>query len=160
MDKNSKNKNKVMFKELALRLNNKGFYLQSNYCKYFLDSNNNGDLFLNKNERTANQKWEFFTPDTAGEYFLKNISTGLYLSSNDYGDLFTDVQILDSSYQRWKIHNTTDADNYTIINKANDLIISCNKTNKIIMKPIDPIVYEKLEFMFVFTFTAKKAVKK
>ena len=159
MDK-KKNKCKTMSKDLALRLNNKILYLQSNFCKYFLDSNNNGDLFLNRNDRVANQKWEFSTPDVAGEYFLKNVSTGLYLSTNDYGDLFTDIQILESSYQRWKIHNTTDPDNYTIVNKGNDLIISCNKTNKIIMRPIDPIVYENLENPFLFTSMAKKVVKK
>jgi hypothetical protein len=161
MEKNSKNKDKKMSKDLASKLNNKGFYIQSNYCKYFIDSNNNGDLFLNRND-SANQKWEFHTPDTPGEYFLKNTSTGFYLSTNDYGDLFTDIQIMESSYQRWKIHITTDADNYTIINKANNFIIGCNKTNKIIMKSIDinPLINEKLDFNYVFTFMAKKAVKK
>ena len=160
MDKNSKNKNKTMSKDLALRLDSKTFYIQSNFSKYFIDSNNNGDLFLNRNDRVANQKWEFTTPDTAGEYFLKNVATGLFLSTNDYGDLFTDIHILESSHQRWKVHNTSDADNYTFVNKGNDFMLVCSNRNIILMKPIDPILFEKLEMPFVFTTMAKKIVKK
>ena len=157
--KNAK-KLKDMKQELATKLNNKTLYIQSNFCKYFIDSNNNGDLFLNKDDRVANQKWEFSTPDVAGEYFLKNISSGFYLASNDYGDLFTDVQIIESSFQRWKIHQTTDPDNYTIVCKGNDMIMFVHKSNKVMMQNLDPIAFTDLEQANVFTTMARKVVKK
>ena len=158
--KDKKKNQKEMKQDLAPRLNNKTLLIESNYCKYFMDSNNNGDLFLNKDDRTANQKWEFFTPDVAGEYFLKNVASGFYLASNDYGDLFTDVQVLESSFQRWKIHQTTDPDNYTIVNKGNDMIMFVHKSNKVMMQEINPMLFEDLDMAFVFTTMARKAVKK
>ena len=160
MEKNSKNKNKTMSNDLALKLNGKSLFIQSNFCKYFFDANNSGDLFLNINERLANQKWEFQIADLPGFYFIKNIATGLFFSSNDFGDIFCNVLDPYSSYQRWRINLTSEPDCYVILNVGNDFILSCNKLNKLLLKEFDKKLFEKLEMPFAFLMFSRKPEKR
>jgi len=160
MEKNSKNKSKNMTNDLALKFNEKSLFIQNFSCKYFLDSNYAGDLFLYHYERQGFQKWEFQIADLPGIYYIKNTITGLYFSSNECGDLFCNVLKPTSSYQRWKIHLTTEPDWYTIINLGNDLILTHNKINRIMLKDFDKKLLEKIENPFVFLLYAKKPEKR
>jgi hypothetical protein len=159
MDK-SKKKDKTLSNEMALKLNGKNLFLQSNACKYYLDSNNSSDLFLNPTERQGFQKWEFQTADLPGFYFIKNTITGLYVSSNECGELFCNIFNPNSSYQRWRINLTSEPEWYVIFNVGNDLILGLNKANKLMLKVFDKVLFEKLEIMYAFLLFAKKPEKR
>lgn len=157
MDKKSKAKKKTMGKDLALKLNAKLLFIQSNFCKYYLDSNNSGDLFLNSSERPPFQKWEFQIADEPGFYFIKNLSTGLYFSSNHLGELFCNVLNPYSSYQRWRINLTSDVDSYCISNVGNDLLLCCSKMNKLFMQIFEEKkLLNELEVCYSFLMYPKK----
>jgi hypothetical protein len=159
MDK-SKKKDKTLSQDLALKLNGKNLFFQSNSCKYFLDSNHSGDLFINPTERQGFQKWEFQLADLPGFYFIKNTITGLYFSSNECGELFCNIFNANSSYQRWRVNLTSEAEWYVIFNVGNDMILGLNKGNKVILKIFDKVLFEKLEIMFVFLLFSKKPEKR
>ncbi len=159
MDKKKKN-DKSLKDDMALKLNGKSLFFQSNACKYYLDSNNQGDLFLNPTERQSFQKWEFQTADLPGFYFIKNTVTGFYVSSNEFGELFCNIFSPNSSYQRWKVNLTSEPEWYVIFNVGNDLILGLNKSNKLIMKEFNKVLYEKLENTYVFLMFAKKPEKR
>ena len=80
--------------------------------------------------------------------------------TSDLGEIFCNINNSNSSYQKWKIHLTTDPENYIVINVGNDLVLFCSKAYKIFMTEIDKKLYEKLEMPFVFSMFLKKNDKK
>ena len=159
MDKNKK-KDKTLNNNMALKLNGKSFFFQSFSCKYYLDSNHCGDLFLNPTERQGFQKWEFQMADLPGFYFIKNTFTGLYASSNESGELFSNIFNPNSSYQRWRVNLTSEPEWNVIFNVGNDLILGLNKENKLMLKVFDKVLFEKLETTYVFLLFSKKPEKR
>lgn len=159
MDKNKK-KTKTMLNDLATKFNGKSLFVQQYSCKYYLDSNNSGDLFLNNTERVGFQKWEFQIADLPGYYYIKNTITGLYFSSNEYGELFCNVFNPHSSYQIWKVHLTSEADFFVILNVGNDLVLTLNKLNKIVLKTLDKEMFTNLNTQLAFLLYAKKPEKR
>ena len=63
-------------------------YMRNTYLSLYLDSNNVGDVYFSA---TNLIKWEFTKTDIDGGYYIKHIPTGLYLTSNEKGDLFTSM---------------------------------------------------------------------
>lgn len=159
MDK-SKKKDKTLSNDMALRLNGKSLFFQSNCVKTYMDSNHSGDLFLSSTERQGYQKWEFQIADMPGFYFVKNSVTGLYLSSNECGELFCNVFNPNSSYQRWRVNLTSEPEWYVIFNVGNEMVLGLNKFNHPMLKVFDKVLFEKLESSYVFLLFAKKPEKR
>lgn len=159
MDKNKK-KDKTLSNDLALKLKGKSLFFQSFSCKYYLDSNNSGDLFLSSTERQGFQKWEFQMADLPGFYFIRNTITDLYVSSNECGELFCNILNPNSSYQRWRVNLTSEPEWHVIFNVGNDLILGLNKLNKLMLKVFDKALFEKLDTMFAFLLYSKKPEKR
>ncbi len=159
MDKNKK-KAKMMLNDLATKFNGKILFIQHSTSKYYVDSNNSGDLYLNNNERVGFQKWEFQNTDIPGNYYIKNSITGLYLNSNEFGELYCYLFNPFSSYQMWKVHLTTEANFYVILNVGNDLALTANKFNKIMLYYFDKIMFDQLDTNVSYLLYAKKPEKR
>jgi hypothetical protein len=154
MDK-KKNKKEVdieyIDKNLQKKYGGKSYYIKM--AKSYIDSNHNGDVFLNEDikERNPYQKWEF-TAESPGTYYLKNMMTGLYLTTDDYGSLYT-TSYIGSNFQRWTVYADQIA---SIKNNTNKFIICKNLVNRLYMTE-----RAKVEiFEFVLEILASKIVKK
>ena len=96
------------------------------YLSLYLDSNNVGDVYFSA---THLIKWEFTKTDIDGGYYIKHIPTGLYLTSNGKGDLFTSIE-LNSTFQKWYVHTTTEldiTDIRTAVMNCSSLLVSKEK---------------------------------
>jgi hypothetical protein len=132
--KKNKKENEISFDEkfISKKLGSKSFFIKmgTNY----IDSNNLGQLFLYRDtkERNLYQKWEF-TTDTPGTYLIKNVFTGLYLTTDERGNIYVTSK-LDSVYQKWTVYENS---SIAIRNNCNKMIICKNKLNQIFMKIVD-----------------------
>jgi len=159
MDK-SKKKLQTLRNDMALKFNGKTLFFQSKCVKTFVDSNHCGELFLSSTERQGYQKWEFQMADLPGFYYIKNVTTGLYISSNECGEIFCNVLDPNSSYQRWRVNLTSEPEWYVLYNVGNDMVLGINKFNKLLMRVFDKELFNKLESSYVFLLYAKKPEKR
>jgi hypothetical protein len=154
MDKGKK-KSKVKTVKMPKTLNNrqggKSNYLRNNYNSMYLCSNLNGNVYLNE---LSPNKWEFIITDTAGVYYLKYLPTGLCLSSNESGDLFTTL-LEWSSYQKWKLMNTSELQVYALVNSGNGFVLFSNNDDKLLLYEISDKDYDDAQpNKLFFTFPA------
>jgi hypothetical protein len=138
-------------KYLQKKLGGKSYYIKMSKC--YIDSNNNGDVFLSedKKERNLYQKWEF-TTESPGTYYLKNLQTSLYLTTDDSGSLYT-TTFIGNEFQRWTVYS----DQITAIrNNTNKFVICKNSTNRLFMIDKQNIELKDL----ILEILASKIVKK
>jgi hypothetical protein len=158
MDKKKKGKEKVIDtsdKGLDKKKGGKSYVILSMICGLYLDSNYQGDVYYyNGEERNLYHKWLFEKTDSLGQYYLKNVVTGLYLTSDELGNLLT-TTFLGTAYQKWKAFINKELDS-AIKNVGNDYFLSINPLNKIILVSYDCTKVGE----FVFAIDPKKPEKK
>lgn len=162
MDKKKKtNKKTTKVTNLATKIGSKSYFMKNKSCYYFLDNNLVGNVFYNECDRNLYQKWEFIVTDTIGAYYLKNVITTLYLTSNVLGDLtgsLADESI--SSYQKWYVYLTSIPEVYVFTNFGNNYSLDCNKTNQLYINKLSDQMKEDLPNNVLFDIFQKKPPKK
>lgn len=147
-----KNEKKVEINGATVNsMGGKKCYIRNTYLSLYLDTNNVGDVYFSSANIT---KWEFIKTDLDGSYFIKHIPTGLYLTSNEKGDIFTSIE-LNSTFQKWYIHTTTELEIYGYQNCSNELYISVNLKGEIYLNIKDENC-AKTGLMYTFQFFPKK----
>lgn len=144
MDKKKSKKKTIKLNKtpLATKLGGKSYYMDNKFCTQRLDSNFFGEVFLNQFlVRNFYQKWEYIVTDTPGIYYLKNVITGLFLTSNQIGDLYTTI-FEGTAYQKWKIMATSEKEIYVFINYGNEFVLDCNVMNMIYLNKLSSEQYE------------------
>jgi hypothetical protein len=134
----------------------KSFVIQSALCFLYLDSNSSGDVYYyGGEERNSFHKWLFEKTDTAGIYYLKGVATGLYLTSDELGNIITAPK-LNSAFQKWKCFTNKELESM-IQNSGNNYYISINMRNKLIMASYE---CETMINEFILYIDPKKPEKK
>jgi hypothetical protein len=162
MDK-GKNKKKLteINKTFYYKLGGKNYYITNKYSGgLYMDSNTSGNLFFGEDNefRNLSRKWVFINTDTPGNYYIKNLSSDLFLTSTENGDLFTTKEDKDSSFQRWGVFNTSD-NLYVIQSICNQFVLSCTKRNQMLIIKLDPkyLTDCPTKILFdIFSFKPKK----
>ena len=150
--KGKKNEKKVEINEATVNsMGGKKCYMRNTYLSLYLDSNNVGDVYFSATNLT---KWEFTKTDIDGGYFIKHIPTGLYLTSNEKGDLFTSIE-LNSTFQKWYVHTTTEQDIYGYQNCSNELFLAVSLKGEIYLNVKDENS-AKTGLIYTFQFFPKK----
>jgi hypothetical protein len=144
-------------KGLDKKKGGKSYVVQNQTCSLYLDASYSGDVFYfdgNGDERNAYHKWEFGKTEQAGVYFLKSVLTGLYLTTDEIGNIIT-TAFLDTNFQKWKVYMNKEADS-AIKNVGNDFFITLNATNKIMLRKFDDTKTKE----FLFQIDPRKPIKK
>jgi hypothetical protein len=140
-----KSKNKKMItiedKKPCTKFAGKKMFINNVSDMSYIDSNEAGNVFLLREERSLIQKWEFQVTDQAGYYYLKNCLTELYLTSDEIGNLFTTIGC-SNSFQIWKFMATSDPELNVITNLGNGLVIDNSMINKIFTNELTGGDYE------------------
>ena len=134
-------------------------YMRIYVSSQYLDCNTIGDIYMSIN--TTN-KWDFQKTDLDGAYTIKHINTGLYLTSNEKGELFGAIN-LDSTYQKWYLYKTKTDNLYAYQNASNNLYIFSDLRGKIYLDEEEPstevngtIKGEGTGYMYTFQNFPKK----
>jgi hypothetical protein len=134
--KGGKGKGKVVTVNLTnkavTRFNSKLFFVRSVDANMLLDANYVGKIVLSDpdNNRQVYQKFEFSSTETPGVYTMKSVLSGLFLSGDEVGNIFADVQDTYNSFQKWYILETT-AGTYCIRNYSSNLAITVSLLNEL-----------------------------
>ena len=129
---------------------NKGCFLKGRSTYKFLDCTVTSELFLTLEARKNNQKWLL-----TKEGKLKNTDTELFLTSEENGDLYLDLE-KDDIHQLWTYENTNDKLMWVIKNKGNSLFLRCNKMSQLILGELDEKSIEKPFLWFIDVKRGKK----
>ena len=132
MSKKSNKKEIVLGNTKVKGMDGKTYYIKNTANSYFLDCNNVGNVYFNKDPC----KWEFIKTETIGTYFIKHVNTGLYRTSDEHGEIFTTV-LLNSTLQKWNIFSTPSVpETYNYQNMSNELYILVSKTEDVFLYDI------------------------
>lgn len=164
MDKGGKGKKKsitITKTPYASKLVGKNFYIRSKSSLLYLDCNFTGDALISeeRQDRELFTKWFFQGTDTPGIYFLKNMKTELYLTSNEYGDIYNTSFDEQSGCQKWIVLSSSEAESYIIINNGNSFCLICDNLNRLTISKIIESKYEEAsdDILFkIFQFKGKK----
>lgn len=155
MEKKKKQKT-ISLKENVFnnKLNGKSLYIINLDGFKFLDSNFSSNIFYNMTDRQKYQKWEFIKNDTINSYLIKNSQTGLFLTSNDSGELFTDTILPENnnSAQKWLIASTSDNDAFLIQNYLNSFYLDSNSLNFPFLSKLNESSFSDLKKQNLFIF--------
>ena len=132
------------------KMDMKKCYMRSvfNFC--FLETNNVGDIYFSTTEQN---KWEFKKTDIQGAYTIKHINTNLFLTSNEKGDIFSTID-LNSSFQKWFVFNSSEAETYAYQNVSNGLYFNVSLRDEIYLDQIN--TNTKRSLINTFQFFPKK----
>ena len=100
---------------------NKTNFILSFLAYKFLDTNSEGYVFLEEQERDLYQKWEFIKASDKGFYNIRNCLTLKYLTSNENSEIFVCDENT-SLYSMWAIYETSEKEMYIIVNNNNSLL--------------------------------------
>ena len=123
--------------KVVTRLHQRSFFIKSCDSAGLLDSNYVGRVVLSEsdNNRQVYQKWEFNATDTPGVYTLKSILSGLLLSGDELGNVFTDVVDQYNSFQKWYCLETTSG-NFVIKNYSSNLALTNSILNDLYSREV------------------------
>ncbi|MCQ2817748.1 MAG: hypothetical protein MJ252_10830 [archaeon] len=134
-------------------------YMRVLLTNQYLDCNTVGDIFMSMNETN---KWDFGKTDLANAYTIKHVLTGLYLTSNEKGELFGSID-LNSTYQKWYLYSTKTDTLYAYQNASNSLFIYADFTGNVYLDESQETTLENgvlkgegTGFMFTFQNFPKK----
>ena len=91
--------------------------------------------------------------DIPGAYTIKHINTNLFLTSNEKGDIFATVD-LNSSFQKWFVFNSSEAETYAYQNVSNGLYFNVSLRDEIYLDQIN--TNTKRSLINTFQFFPKK----
>ena len=134
----------------ANKMDMKKCYMRNifNFC--FLETNNVGVVYFSTTEQN---KWEFKKIDIPGAYTIKHINTNLLLTSNEKGDIFSTID-LNSSFQKWFVFNSSEAETYAYQNVSNGLYFNVSLRDEIYLDQIN--TNTKRSLINTFQFFPKK----
>lgn len=152
MDKKGKGKGKditVGFsnsKASLTKYNNKLLFVRSVDANMLLDANYVGKVVLSDpdNNRQVYQKFEVVMTETPSVYWMKSVLSGLFLSGDEVGNVFCELQDVYSSFQKWYLLETT-VGTTVIKNFANNLGITVSLLNELYCKEVPGMVKKKVQ---------------
>lgn len=110
----------------------KNYFIYSNYCNKYLDTNYSGDLFMSiVDTKDIIQKWELILEDEDGSFLIKNAASGFYLSTDEQGKIHLNLES-SSPFQRWNFHPTSEKEIFVILNVGTTFALDITLFNEVI----------------------------